>query len=177
MSRLSPEADADGIIMRIAPSPFRRVFAWAVLMALGAMLIWFGLTEPAPAAEHATLVTGGALALWAGERMRRVTLLMLVLTETELRDGEGRVLARLDAIDRIERGAFAMKPPNGFLLRMKKPGPRVWVPGIWWRMGRRVGVGGMLPPQQAKHMAETIGLMLLDRAADKAASGPADRPG
>ncbi|WP_291833990.1 hypothetical protein [Limimaricola sp.] len=165
MTRLSPDPDADGIIMRAAPSPFRRVFAWTVLMVLGALLIWFGVVEAAPAAVRAALVTGGAMAIWAGERLRRLTWLMLVLTDTELRDGEGRVLARIDAIDRVERGAFAMKPPNGFLLMMKEPGPRVWVPGIWWRMGRRVGVGGMLPPHLAKHMAETIGLMLIERDA------------
>ena len=77
-----------------------------------------------------------------------------------LRDGNGRLLCRMDQIAGVDRGAFAFKPSNGFLVKLKEPMPRVWQPGLWWRLGRRIGVGGVTPAGQGKFMADMIALKL-----------------
>jgi hypothetical protein len=41
------------------------------------------------------------------------------------------VLARIDEIASLDRGTFAFKPSNGFLLRLSRKGTRVWRPGLW----------------------------------------------
>ena len=69
-------------------------------------------------------------------------------------------MARLEAVEGVERGAFAFKPSNGFLLRLSAPGPRAWSPGIWWRLDRRVGVGGVLRAGEARAAADLMHLML-----------------
>ena len=104
---------------------------------------------------------GGGVALTGAEAMRRATQYALILTDRALlevdADGQpGRVLATLDGIAAVERGTFAMKPSNGFLLRLEQPAGRVWAPGLWWRMGRRIGVGGVLSAPQTKAMAQII---------------------
>jgi hypothetical protein len=38
-----------------------------------------------------------------------------------------------------------------------------WVPGLWWRIGKRVGVGGVTPSQPARYMAEVMSAMILER--------------
>jgi hypothetical protein len=63
----------------------------------------------------------------------------------------------------VERGAFALKPSNGFTLVMKHKSPRAWAPGIWWRTGYRVGVGGVTAAGQSRFMAEQIALMIARR--------------
>ena len=84
-------------------------------------------------------------------------------TRHELRDSAGGVLARMDEVTGLERGMFAFKPSNGFLLRLDTKKPRAWRPGLWWSLGSRIGVGGMTPAHQAKFMAEIIATLLAAR--------------
>ena len=75
-------------------------------------------------------------------------------------DSDGTVIARLDNIEKVDRSAFAMKPSNGFLIILKEPGPRVWRPGLWWRLGRRVAVGGVTNGAHTRPMADMMKLKL-----------------
>ena len=102
----------------------------------------------------------GVVMLWQAERLRRSTTVTIELTATELRDSAGTVLARIDEVQSVERGTFAFKPSNGFTLVLNSKKPRAWLPGLWWRFGRRVGVGGVTNAGQAKFMAERINMMI-----------------
>ena len=92
--------------------------------------------------------------------------LRLVLSPAGLTCSDGRVVADMDEIIGVDRGAFAFKPSNGFMLKLSRKGPFAWEPGIWWRIGRRVGVGGVTPGTPAKVMAEMIQERITQRAAD-----------
>jgi len=104
------------------------------------------------------LIALGAGTLVVAERLRRATMLGLIMTETDLRDTSGQILTTLGNIKSVDRGAFAFKPSNGFVLRLHKSAPRVWAPGLWWRFSTRIGVGGVTPAGPAKYMAEQIAL-------------------
>ncbi len=152
-------ADA-GVLMRLIPSAGRRVFGIGVLYGLGGILLWIAMSRP-PAFLWAVVLIGFAAgALRAGERLRRSTSSGLELTDEGLRDTSGRWLARWDEIEKIERGAFALKPSNGFLVVLKAAPGNAWVPGLWWRIGRRVGVGGVTPMRSTKFMGEQMALRL-----------------
>lgn len=157
------EPDENGVILRVAASPPRRMFALGVVYALGALLIWLAFSEQPGLGGALFLVALGVVMFWSAERMRRATQLVLELTMDELRDSGGGVLARLDDIAKVERGPFAFKPSNGFALVVRTRGPRVWVRGMYWRLGHRLGVGGVTPARETKFMAEQIALMLAMR--------------
>ena len=164
--------DADPFELRIAPSPVRRALGVGVLVLLGAALVAIALARPPEAPGwRLFLLANGAVALWLSRRMWLVSARGLVLTEAGLREeGEGgRWLAPIEAVRGVERGAFAFKPSNGFLLRLAAPGPRAWSPGVWWRVGRRVGVGGVLRAAEARAAADALHLMT--------ASSSPSRPG
>ena len=157
----------DDMVAQISPSPFRRVVAVGILLTLGGLLIYLALSRP-PAAliwQAFLLVTGG-LVLYLADQVRRATALTIELSEGRIVDSSGRELCRLDEIVSIDRGAFAFKPSNGFLIRLKSRKPRVWAPGLWWRTGRRVGVGGVTPASQAKFMSDMIAYRLKDDPPD-----------
>jgi hypothetical protein len=40
---------------------------------------------------------------------------------------------------------------------------RVYAPGLWWRAGRRVAVGGVTSRAEGKAVAELINVMLAER--------------
>ncbi len=151
--------DADPFELRIAPSGPRRALGVGMLALLGAMLVAIALARPPEALGwRAFLLAAGATSAWLSLGMWRASARGLVLSEAGLREeGEGgRWLARTEAVERVERGAFAFKPSRGFLLRTAAPGPRAWSPGMWWRLGRRVGVGGVLRASDARAAAEVM---------------------
>jgi hypothetical protein len=153
----------DEVLATVKASTGRRWVGVAMLGLCGFLLIYIAFARPpALAWQLFLLVTGGAM-LWLGEKMRRASERVLELTETELRDSTGLVLARVEDIISVDRGFFAFKPSHGFLLKTKNPGTRVWLPGLWWRIGRRVGVGGVTPGRETRNMSEILAAMLAVR--------------
>ncbi|WP_415401867.1 hypothetical protein [Tateyamaria sp. SN3-11] len=163
---LNDIADKDAVLATITASPGRRILGIGSLWVLSLMVIYVGIVRPPAMGWQVFLFVLGGGAIWIAEQMRRATALTLELTMQELRDSAGNVLTTTDNIISIDRGMFAFKPSNGFLLRIADTGPRTWRPGIWWRMGGRIGVGGMTPGHQAKFMAEMISAMIAERSSD-----------
>lgn len=149
-------------IATLVPSMPRRVMATAALAAIAGLLLWIAVAHP-PASigwQVFALLMGVAF-LWVTVRLWNATAQRLVLTDDGLFDGDGACLARIDDIEGVERGVFAFKPSNGFTIRLKTPGQRGWAPGLWWRFGRRLGVGGVTPAAQGKYMAEMLSMALV----------------
>lgn len=138
----------------------RRFFGLAVLVTAGVLLLYLGFTLSAQFLGKLFLIALGAVFLWAAEGMRRATASSIELREDGLYDSDGMLIAAIADIDSLDRGAFAFKPSSGFILRLSKPMPRVWRPGLWWRFGRRVGVGGVTAAHQGKSTAEIISTLI-----------------
>ena len=150
----------DEILARIAPSSARRFLALATLYALGLLQAWLGFSVEASALATVIPFAFAVIVLAIAEKMRRSTRSDIVLTTRALWDGDGTLIADLDTVERVERGAFAIKPSNGFMLLTRDKARRDWRPGMWWRTGRRVGVGGILAAGAARFMAEQIAAQL-----------------
>lgn len=157
------QPDQTGGYATVNASQGRRYFACGVIYGLGGLLIYTALAHPPDVLWLVFLLGFGAAMLWLGERLRRATRIGIVLTETDLRDTEGTVLARMEDIVLVDRGALAMKPANGFTLVLNARQPRGWSPGMWWRIGKRVGIGGVTAAGPAKFMAEQIALRIKER--------------
>lgn len=153
--------DAPIAVLRAAPG--RRVFAMTVMLALAGLLILSAVTRPPAPGWQAVLVVFAGLALLGAEALRRATRPALHLHADALRDSDGTLLARLEDVTRVERGAFAFKPSNGFVLHLRARQPRAWQPGLWWRMGKRLGVGGTVSAGASRVMADQIALRLAQR--------------
>ena len=155
--------DDEGVYARVGASPIRRFFACVVLFGLGALLIYVPLVQPPAFLGIVVMIGLGLGMLFVGEKLRRATTGELLLTDAGLLDEKGRVLAPLAHIKQVERGAFAIKPSNGFTLVLTEKADAAWQPGLWWRLGKRVGVGGVVSAGAAKFMAEQLALRLADQ--------------
>ena len=150
------ETSQEDILIAVHPSQARRwmgVFAFALL---GILLISIVFVGRPPILYQLAFVAGGLAALWAANRMRIATDQTLELTRHELRTGDGQVLTTVENVRAVERGAFAFKPSNGFLVRLKQPSGRGWAPGLWWQRGTYLGIGGAVPGGQSRAMAEVL---------------------
>lgn len=155
----------DEVLSTLQASAPRRWFAVGVLSSLGLMLIILAFSlSGAGFGYQAFLMIVGGFALLEARRLWRATEQVLELTMDGLRIRGGEMLVEVADIEQIDRGVFAFKPSNGFLLRTKEKGPRVWSPGMYWRFGRKFGVGGVTTASQAKFMAEVISALLAERA-------------
>jgi hypothetical protein len=147
----------DTPLFTLAPSQPRLWFTVFSLGALGAAMLWIALAHP-PAGlgwRVLFLLAGGGI-LWGAISLLRLRDRSLVLTAEALVDSRAGVICRLDEVEAIGRGAFAAKPARGFSLQLAHPAERRWVPGLWWRIGRSVGVGGMTGAGQTRVMADII---------------------
>lgn len=151
------------VLATVQASTGRRIIGIGMLCALSAIVIYVAITSPPALVWQIFLIAMGAGCLMIANSVYKATGSALELTQEELRDTTGTVLARLEDVVSIDRGAFAFKPSNGFLLRLSKSHAREWRPGLWWRGGKRVGVGGMTPGRQTKYMSDIIAVMLAER--------------
>lgn len=160
--------EAPRVLARLDPSPLRRLAGSGSLLMLAGFLLWLVFWHP-PAQFSLRLfllilsvaAMGLAVAMWQATRHG------LILTERDLRDTAGEALARLDEIEEISRGALAFKPSQGFVLRLRTKGQRRWRPGLWWRFGRSLGVGGVTPRNEGRFMAESIAGLIKAGSADR----------
>ena len=158
-----PKTDPNEILATAKAAAGRRFLGIAMLSLLGLMMIYIAIAQSPALHWRLFLVAIGAASLWMADRMRRATASRIELTETELRDSDGPVIALIADIDGLDRGFFAFKPSNGFLMRTTSSQPNTWRPGLWWRMGRRIGIGGVTPASQTKFMSEIIAVMMAQR--------------
>ncbi len=152
------------ILVKLEPTQPRRWFGISTLAGLGAILLYIAaVAPPTQPVELLGLLAFAAIFLWAAVRLYRATGETLVLTREAITSTSGETLCTVAEIDSTDRGFFAFKPTNGFLIRLKTTGPRRWSPGLWWRVGKRIGIGGVTSPRQAKEMVAIIDLMLAER--------------
>lgn len=134
------------------------------MVLLGVLLIYVAILQPPSLGWVVFLLALGTGSLMLADKMRRSTGRVIELTRTELRDSTGDVIAKVADIQNVDRGFFAFKPSNGFLMRTSVPaGPRAWHPGMWWRVGRQIGVGGVTPGSQTKFLTEVLVILIAER--------------
>lgn len=155
---------SDEIVATIRASEPRRYMGVGMLGMVGALVIYVALSTPPSAGWLVFLLVVGLSSIWLAARMWQATQYIIELTEEELRCSDGNVIARIDDIQSIDRGFFAFKPSNGFLIKTKTPASRIWRPGLWWRFGRQIGVGGVTPGSQSKAMSEILAAMVAMRS-------------
>lgn len=156
------------LLASIDPQPARRWAAVGMITAL-AVIVWTvaALRPPEHFGYMLFLVFFGAGALWLAWTMWHATGRVIELTRSELREVGGRVLCTVANVQRVDRGAFAFKPAGGFLIRLKQPeGELVYAPGIWWRWGRNLAVGGVTSRQDGKNVADMMIVMMVERGDD-----------
>jgi len=163
--RLRGQKMSEDIIAEVDPSGARRWMAIVMLLSLGGLILYIAFAQPpAHLGWQAFLVALAVGSLWFAQRLQSATTKKLILTESTLMDSDGVILARTEDIVSVDRGMLAVKPSNGFMLKLQNPAPRAWQPGLWWRFGRRVAVGGVTPGGQTRPMADIIAVMIARRS-------------
>ena len=153
------------VIATLEPSLGRRWFGVLVLGILGILLIIVTMTQPPEDLSlQIIFLIVGVLFIWQAQWNLRVTKHGLYLTKEGLFDAQNSLICPLYNMAEVDRGMFAFKPSNGFLIRLHEAEPKGWAPGLYWRLGRRLGIGGATHPSHNKEMAQALELLIMERA-------------
>ena len=153
---MTTETKTEAVLSTLPPSQGRRWMAIVVFLALGVIFLWLGLANSPSIGWRIVFVLGGVASLWGSDVLRRATDDEIILTREVLKTRSGTVLAHVDNVAKVERGAFAFKPSQGFLVRLKEPESKGWAPGLWWARGTFIGIGGVVSAGRARAMAEIL---------------------
>ena len=153
------------VITTLEPSLGRRWFGAIALGALGILLLVVTFTQP-PEGLFLKLVVPlvGVFFVWQAQWNLRVTKHGLYLTKDGLFDAQDTLICPIYNMAEVDRGIFAFKPSNGFLIRLHEPESKGWAPGLYWRLGRRLGIGGATHPSQNKELAQALEVLIMERA-------------
>lgn len=147
------------LVLRV--SRVRLAAVCAILVFIGTSIWWAGANSPSPSIGPRLLaIPGGAIWLWAAWGLWARAERGLVMDETGLSDTDGRHIASFAQIKGLERGVFAMKPSNGALIKLNETGAIYWMPGLWWRLGTRIGIGGLTPKAPTKAFVDVLSAKL-----------------
>jgi hypothetical protein len=162
----SPSTQPDEVLHVLRPSPARRAFGALTQAMLGLIVLWIALASPPDDPEWLVflLVLGAVMIALTIRGWRRSDAPLLLQADGLWEEGGGAV-APLAEIEAVDRALFSFKPSNGFLIRTRSPLGRAWAPGMWWRIGRRVGVGGVISGADSKIAADILSALVARRDA------------
>lgn len=156
------------VLATIHATSVRRMFGVGVLAVLGGSAVYIAFVRPPESfGWQIILLAFGALTLGVADKMRRATEMTLELTETELRDSTGRVLALISEISAVDRSLFAFKPSNGFIVKTRSRQKPIWAPGVFWRIGKYLGIGGVTSVRETKFMSDALSALIAERESRK----------
>lgn len=154
----------DEVLAEVGASAPRRWMALGMVFLLGFMLVYIAMNSAPGFGFQIFLVVLGFGSIGIGVRMFNATKQKILLTREGLVSSTGETLVAIENIKRVNRGVFALKPSNGFTLVCKPVGDGArWMPGLWWRLSGRVGIGGVAPGNETKTMAQIIEALLVER--------------
>ena len=157
-------------LARLDAGPLRRGIAAGMVAIAGTAMMLAGGNLFGTGPAETSLAPGwglglaviGACTIGLAAALWRATAGHVVLTEAGLFDHRGICLAHRADIAAVITAPFAFKPSNGFTLRLHRPQARAYAPGLYWRWGRRVGIGGVPAGRAARLMADRIAALIAE---------------
>ena len=153
------------IILKLKPNRGRRIFGVVVLTVCGIFLLFYTLfAAQGGLFFRVVALLIGALFLWQAQWNLRVSNTTIILTKEGLYTANGDLICRVSNMLEIDNGWFSFKPSNGFLVRLYEAEDPKWARGLYWRIGKRLGVGGAIAPAEVKALSAQLSLLIRERS-------------
>ena len=144
------------IVLRV--SPVKSFLGSALLVTLGFTLLYS--IHKKTAEENIILdlifLSVALTLIYYGWRIIKAKQTGVKLTKLGIYDLNNTLLYRTSDIKYLDRGIFAIKPANGFIIHLNKPLAFHWHPGLFWCIRKRLAIGGLLSKQECKAFADLL---------------------
>ena len=96
------------------------------------------------------------LALWFKSFLNRYSKMGFLINQEGLFNLDKSLICRIDEIDQIDTSPYTFKSANGFIVILKTKNSFKTVPGLYWRLGKRISIGGLIAKNESKFVSSTL---------------------
>ena len=69
---------------------------------------------------------------------------------------DNTLICSITDIERVDVSPYTFKSANGFIIHLKTRSAFKFVPGLFWQVGRRISIGGMISKSESKYLSNTL---------------------
>ena len=145
-------------LITLKMSKLKRLSGALLIFVLGTTLLFsvYKKSNPGYTVYESLFLLVGLILIFVSWRIGRARLTGIKLTKSGIYDLNDVKLCAILDINYIDRRTFAIKPANGFIIHLKNSAKSFWIPGLCWRIGKRLAIGGMLSKQECKAFANLL---------------------
>ena len=78
------------------------------------------------------------------------------INESGLFNLDDTLICSITDIERVDVSPYTFKSANGFIIHLKTRSAFKFVPGLFWQVGSRISIGGMISKSESKYLSNTL---------------------
>ena len=96
------------------------------------------------------------IAFWFKRFLSQYSNVGFLINKMGLYDLHENLICRISDIQRVDSSPYTFKSANGFIIILKEKTSFQLVPGLYWRLGRRISVGGLISKNESKLLSTAV---------------------
>ena len=88
--------------------------------------------------------------------LKRYSKVGFLINQSGLFNLDGSVICEIGDIERIDVSPYTFKSANGFIVILKTKSSFKSIPGLYWRLGKRISIGGLVSKNESKFLSQTL---------------------
>jgi len=96
------------------------------------------------------------IGFWFRRFLRVYAKIGFNINESGLFNLDDTLICRIKDIERVDVSPYTFKSANGFIIYLKTRSAFKFVPGLFWQVGRRISIGGMISKSESKYLSNTL---------------------
>ena len=96
------------------------------------------------------------LAFWFRSFLKRYSKVGFLINQSGLFNLDGSIICEIGDIERIDVSPYTFKSANGFIVILKTKSSFKSIPGLYWRLGNRLSIGGLVSKNESKFLSQTL---------------------
>lgn len=97
-----------------------------------------------------------AVGFWFRRFLRLYTKIGFIINSSGLFHLDDTLICSITDIDRVDVSPYTFKSANGFIIHLKTESGFKFMPGLFWQLGRRVSIGGMISKSESKYLSNAL---------------------
>ena len=88
-----------------------------------------------------------------------------LINEIGLFNLDKSLICKIEDIEKVDVSPYTFKAANGFIVLLKTKNSFKAIPGLYWRLGKRISIGGLISKSESKFLSGTL-LEILNKKTD-----------
>ena len=97
-----------------------------------------------------------AIGYWFRRFLRIYAKIGFNINSSGLFNLDNTLICSIAEIDRVDVSPYTFKSANGYIIHLKTKSGFKFVPGLFWQLGRRISIGGMISKSESKYLSNTL---------------------